>query len=522
MKGDVKMEKLMSVLAGDGELSQAGALELSSYVTAIAQTFSWPDVEQKHRCISILVDIIANHGANSEAAAAVSACLKILTFFCREKSGLEKLQSSEGLQLLMGAVLEHSEDSSGNDVSLEAIKCLNNLLFANSATTASFVSVKGPQRILEIIRKRVIEETRDGPPLLADGAIYFACRLMFIVAASQGECVRELTAPEHLNDFVDLIGVLCARPEALLSQGRKSSPRARKVFDSSTPLPPVSMALIEALKCLYCIMAMGSGGIEDSRKCKVFEKLSAPLNSLVTSSTHLYWVNVIHLLTVAPFSIRYLFAGETDDGISSFAMNCVDFYDHQCNSSENQMEGTVPILSVMRDFSKACRPYRKTLRNIIFPHQKDVKRRPEERKNRGAPFVKSMTSSTLEIKLVATDLLFVLCKEDANVLVRRTGFGNAAGFLAEHGLLSPAQEIDTQSGEGNYSDASMESEDGGEGDMNPVTACTSKPDEENQEMTYEEKEAEAQKVMDMLERLESLGVMRAVALDENNNIKELK
>lgn len=34
------------------------------------------------------------------------------------------------------------------------------------------------------------------------------------------------------------------------------------------------------------------------------------------------------------------------------------------------------------------------------------------------------------------DFLFVLCKESVSRLVKYTGYGNAAGFLADHGLMA--------------------------------------------------------------------------------------
>ena len=37
---------------------------------------------------------------------------------------------------------------------------------------------------------------------------------------------------------------------------------------------------------------------------------------------------------------------------------------------------------------------------------------------------------------MAADLLFVLCKENPERLVKHTGYGNAAGLLASRGLMS--------------------------------------------------------------------------------------
>lgn len=64
-----------------------------------------------------------------------------------------------------------------------------------------------------------------------------------------------------------------------------------------------------------------------------------------------------------------------------------------------------------------------------------------------------MTSPVIEVKLLAAELLFILCKESVERLVRYTGYGNAAGLLASRGLMAPqkAAEQNARSAS-NYSD----------------------------------------------------------------------
>ena len=139
----------------------------------------------------------------------------------------------------------------------------------------------------------------------------------------------------------------------------------------------------------------------------------------------------------------------------------------------------------MCDFSRHNPSFRKILASQIFPKASAERNlRPEERANRGAPIIKDMTSSMTEIKQLSTDLLFILCKKNGtylaptppflgliilcsipsspctsvNTLVRRTGFGNAAGFLAENGLLSPRKDPWEDSTEAPYSDDSDDSD----------------------------------------------------------------
>jgi hypothetical protein len=46
-----------------------------------------------------------------------------------------------------------------------------------------------------------------------------------------------------------------------------------------------------------------------------------------------------------------------------------------------------------------------------------------------------MTDPNLQLKRLAAQFLFIICKESVSRLVKYTGYGNAAGLLAEAGLM---------------------------------------------------------------------------------------
>ena len=62
-----------------------------------------------------------------------------------------------------------------------------------------------------------------------------------------------------------------------------------------------------------------------------------------------------------------------------------------------------------------------------------------------------MTSPHTEVKELVADFLFILCKENVTRLIKYTGYGNAAGLLANRGLML--------GGAGNTGDYSSESEE---------------------------------------------------------------
>ncbi|KAJ3373838.1 hypothetical protein GGF31_008723 [Allomyces arbusculus] len=103
----------------------------------------------------------------------------------------------------------------------------------------------------------------------------------------------------------------------------------------------------------------------------------------------------------------------------------------------------------------------------------------------------------------AEELLFALFDRDASKLVAYTGFGPAAGFLVNRGLLS-----------GDMLKAAAASAAGtaAAADVNPITGTKDQapgPDDWDK-MTDEEKEAEAERLFVAFERLNKLGVIKAV------------
>ena len=68
--------------------------------------------------------------------------------------------------------------------------------------------------------------------------------------------------------------------------------------------------------------------------------------------------------------------------------------------------------------------------------------------------VRLMTAGTHNAERLAAELLFTLCKENSSRLIKYTGYGNAAGLLFAHGLLSGGRS----EGEGDYSSDSETSD----------------------------------------------------------------
>lgn len=70
----------------------------------------------------------------------------------------------------------------------------------------------------------------------------------------------------------------------------------------------------------------------------------------------------------------------------------------------------------------------------ILPPLQNLEQRPEQGDSLRAKLVRLMTVVT-PVNNFAAGFLFILCRQDVNRFIKYTGFGNAAGLLANFGLL---------------------------------------------------------------------------------------
>lgn len=100
-----------------------------------------------------------------------------------------------------------------------------------------------------------------------------------------------------------------------------------------------------------------------------------------------------------------------------------------------QQDTLLPILTVLLKLSKSSRFARKYLKKHILPPltAKDVHKRPEQGNTLRNNLCKLLTTPVSQVRDLAADLLFVLCKENVGRMIKYTGYGNAAGLFASRG-----------------------------------------------------------------------------------------
>lgn len=193
----------------------------------------------------------------------------------------------------------------------------------------------------------------------------------------------------------------------------------------------------------------------------------------------------------------------------------VDRLDLELKCSEDKREQMtltkITLLPALRTLARGNSTVRHFVRKRTLPPLKTVTGRPEEGQDLRARLVKLMVHADHSLAYSTADFLFVLCKENVDRLVKYTGFGNAAGLLMQRGLLAGG----SHEGEADYSSDSGDSDTEEfiqcQSELDPITGAP-KVHEPSvlDSMTEEEKEAEAVKLMDAIDKLNKTGVIKMV------------
>ena len=202
-----------------------------------------------------------------------------------------------------------------------------------------------------------------------------------------------------------------------------------------------------------------------------------------------------------------------------------------------------PVLLLLSLMSKSNRNIRHYCRLKILPPLKtnDVLDLPQQGKTIRNRLVRLMTDPNVQIKRLSAQLLFILCKESVSRLVKYSGYGNAAGLLAEAGLM-----LSTYGDRNAYSSNSEESDSEDykklENHINPITGRVELYDsntnleiEESNEkkifrlkkdvfegMSEEQKEYEAIQIVNAIDKMTRSGAIRPATIGADGKPVEIQ
>ncbi|KAF9113572.1 hypothetical protein BGX27_001279, partial [Mortierella sp. AM989] len=469
--------------------------------------------------------------------------LQALKTLGRATEGCDSIFTEEGIRTLIyhSGLCKATEASIDKTSSREALKCLANALLLKPTTRPIFERLEGHGQCSLLLKR----------PNLSNESQFLFSRILFLVTINAASIVKSLI-DDH--SAVDSVGVV-------LKTQLSRSPDGT-MFNQS-------MVLSEALKYLFNLMIVNPT-IERSEEAKLTEQekiqasgtkfqsllptivsiltaipLSSP-NPLEPPHSH-----AIHVLLNFPISSSALLVTRSQQAILLDVLTQIldDTLKHSLNTDEEAStdglsngteldEIVPPLVIVLTNIASAGGEGRAVLKSKLLPDDIDRSKPLEKGDSFTSRLIRRMTSIRfLQIRETVCQLLFVLCDEDPAILTRYVGYGNAAGFLLNRNLGVPASVTGAQVEEIDDDDDDDETAIQNPRSSTPTTA--SRPNLNNgrrssssyssikpinpitgahypdpsairtamADMTEEEKEEEAGRLLDMFDKMRRTGVM---------------
>eukprot|EP00051_Salpingoeca_urceolata_P029144 m.489027 g.489027 ORF g.489027 m.489027 type:complete len:297 (+) comp26329_c0_seq1:1078-1968(+) len=156
-------------------------------------------------------------------------------------------------------------------------------------------------------------------------------------------------------------------------------------------------------------------------------------------------------------------------------------------------------LMLLTTAANQSRTVRRHLKHEVLPRRVDFSVAPEKGPGLGPAVLRQMTAASLPLSNAASDFVYALCNHNASRVVRRAGYGNAAGLFARVGISGmPAHENDSDTDSDDLDD-----------DVDVVTGTRqpARPARRREDMSEEEKERSAAELMHLIGQLNAQGII---------------
>uniref|UniRef100_A0A8C5QW64 Synembryn n=1 Tax=Leptobrachium leishanense TaxID=445787 RepID=A0A8C5QW64_9ANUR len=452
-------------------------------------------------------------------------CLETLRILSRDKKVLVPVTTMENLQILMKLAKLNPKLKSLGDVEdfpvvVEALKCLCNIVFNSPEAQKLSLELNLAASLCRLLHKckdkRKVNDIR-----------CFDLRLLFLLTLLHNETRSQLK-----NDL-DGLALLTQTLETIL--GIQWAGKYHTVKASNGP--PLSSqdadCAIEALKALFNV-TLDSFNVHSKSDSHQYRHLTAILRHVLLSrgpseeKTEELQSNTINLLSNVPVSCLDVLissyknrasANNNDSDMEAIQV-ILKFMEKRIDKGSSYREGLTPVLSLLTECSRTHRDIRKFIKAEVLPPLRDVSNRPEVGTTVRNKLVRLMTHVDLGVKQIAAEFLFVLCKERVDNLLKYTGYGNAAGLLAARGLLgggrgdhwySDDEDTDTEE----YKEAKP--------NINLITGHVEEPiPNPLDEMTEEQKEYEAMKLVNMFDKLSREDLIKPMGVRADGTMAPLE
>ncbi|XP_051790498.1 synembryn-B isoform X2 [Erpetoichthys calabaricus] len=449
-------------------------------------------------------------------------CLETLRILSRDKKVLEPVTTKQGMLVLIRlARLEVFGESvlpiEEVEIVIEALKCLCNIVFNSTAAQQISAEMKLASGLHARLNMYVDQD-------LSHEVVLFTLRLIFLLSALRND-VRDC-----LEQELQSVGLLIQILQRILDI--KWIGKYAVGFDTKCAILPhdKNECTIEALKVLFNLTLSNNQTEDDVHQFRLITAIMRHLlmikaqNEDKTEELHSNAINLLSNIPVTCLDVLIDFptCDQTDEyhekNMDAIHV-LVNFMEKRIDKGENYREGLTPVFSLMTEISRHYREIRKYIKAQVLPPLKDVKNRPEVGTTVRNKLVRLMTHVDTGVKQSAAEFLFVLCKESVDNLLKYTGYGNAAGLLAARGLLAGGR------GDGQYSedeDSDTEEYKSAKPFINPITGHVEEPmPNPLEEMTDEQKEYEALKLVHMFDKLSREEIIKPMGVRRDGTLAPL-
>ncbi|OWR53358.1 putative synembryn-A [Danaus plexippus plexippus] len=498
---------------------------LDDFLKTNDDVFTFPYLSENNRRVSLWAALF-QHLQNKSSEPIHTLCLATIRLLSRDKNELESLICEKWvLTLIERAGLFNFVDPEdtmdinmpAKEVVMEALKCLCNIAFNSEVARALCAHSSIAQGL--VARLRSYKEIP-----FKDDIMLFDMKLLFILTALRPDIKTKIKDELHGMDYL----VSCMNELVLASHEPQQDVAGCTDIEMSHNcllLDHQQAIACEILKTQFNLtLHTGSSDPVSEEEEVIYLKLMPSLTALLyartTSQEKLMELhsNIANLLTSVPpvfyqfltpelnegESAQYVYDGHNMDALQSL-LQLLLYRLSITETTKNQYENLSPILTVLNKSARSCRVQRKFLRQEVLPPLRDVSRPPEQGDTLRNQLCRLLTTPITSVRDLVAEFLFILCKEKVGRMVKYTGFGNAAGHLAQKGLMGggrgPAYSSSSDSDTEEYREA--------EPHIDPVVGCTRPPRNNPWEgMTDEQKEYEAMKLVNLFDKMLSQGVVK--------------
>lgn len=199
------------------------------------------------------------------------------------------------------------------------------------------------------------------------------------------------------------------------------------------------------------------------------------------------------------------------DTILKFLLYALD--DLEKNTTTNK-ELVQPVLTILVKCVCSNSTMRHYVRSIVLPPLKEVYKRPEEGKELRNYLCRLLMNPNMVVRNLSYELLLVCCKKNPSRLIKHFGYGNMAGLFANAGILD-CRKPDNSEYSSDSEDSDTEEYKRVKHSVNPVLGCYMPPAPNPLDgMSEEQKEYEAEKLAQLVDRLHRGGIIKPCRINE--------